>query len=645
MKNYFALAFFCIIQPLIAIAEDSPHSAGVIFGPTFIMNSTSIPIIPGADDCGTFHDGTAISYFGGLFYSYELMPDLLSINAQLFYEYRSADLSATTSGYEVFSSATNSYVPLIRKHSYSGSLEYISMDIGAKYRPLEDIPAYLRFGFEAGNPIISSDYKNIEQIASPQGILFPNETLTNTIASGAITNSTTALAISLGVSYSYILNSGIIVEPSLTFRKAINSILNNSDWNQDIIRLGIALGMNFQKSMPIKRPDTHIVETTIIQPKVEKINLIQSLKTRIILTQETVVTQTYPILPYIFFDSLATTLKPSYIKNKTSNFIESELPKDNLEIYYRMLDIIANRMIINPEINLKIDGTQDGSERVAFPNNSLSISRAKEVSEYLTKNWKIQPERIQIGAINKPTLATSEVYPEGYQENRRVELTSNSSKLFQPVVHTKYSEFKWLSDDLVISSTLASDNLNWIIRFEYDNSFLKEYSGKGKLPTSFKVSELFANTKFGINKSLKMVLTVVDDKSNTETSSKIVPIELEKNKFELGRLNLIVFDFDKSEINDSNTLMIENFASTAINNTSLVNITGSTDKLGEINYNQKLSMQRAENVKALINRINPDIKINEIKGVGASELLYDNATPEGRFYSRTVFIEVRTPIQ
>ena len=55
-------------------------------------------------------------------------------------------------------------------------------------------------------------------------------------------------------------------------------------------------------------------------------------------------------------------------------------------------------------------------------------------------------------------------------------------------------------------------------------------------------------------------------------------------------------------------------------------------------YNQKLSAQRARSTERFIGVSNADVR-----GLGRSVLLYNNALPEGRFYSRTVTVVVTTP--
>jgi len=67
--------------------------------------------------------------------------------------------------------------------------------------------------------------------------------------------------------------------------------------------------------------------------------------------------------------------------------------------------------------------------------------------------------------------------------------------------------------------------------------------------------------------------------------------------------------------------------------------------LGEKLYNQKLSEDRANEVYKYLKKIKPSTNYTEIKGIGFSKLPYDNQLSEGRFYCRTVLIEVTSPIK
>ncbi|MFN4984557.1 MAG: OmpA family protein [Ignavibacteria bacterium] len=68
-----------------------------------------------------------------------------------------------------------------------------------------------------------------------------------------------------------------------------------------------------------------------------------------------------------------------------------------------------------------------------------------------------------------------------------------------------------------------------------------------------------------------------------------------------------------------------------------IKIVGYADKTGNADYNRRLSARRAVAVASAIN-----VPKSMSGGVGFSDLLFDNTTPEGRFFCRTVRIFVKT---
>ena len=144
--------------------------------------------------------------------------------------------------------------------------------------------------------------------------------------------------------------------------------------------------------------------------------------------------------------------------------------------------------------------------------------------------------------------------------------------------------------------------------------------------------------------ALACTLTVNDYDGKVAQSKFQQPARKQMSPFEVSRLSLIVFDFDKADINTQNRRMISSFVARSLQPSSTSSIIGSTDKLGELAHNQQLSEARAIAVRDLILAERPTAQITKVEGVGPSRLLYDNSTPEGRYYCRTVTVEVRTPI-
>lgn len=107
----------------------------------------------------------------------------------------------------------------------------------------------------------------------------------------------------------------------------------------------------------------------------------------------------------------------------------------------------------------------------------------------------------------------------------------------------------------------------------------------------------------------------------------------------IDRYSLILFEFNSTELSEKN-IEIANFIKQNIQPDSRVLITGYTDNIGDADYNRKLSRSRAEKLSDILGTDKAFVR-----GLGESEEIYDQSIPEGRFYSRTVEVEIETPIK
>lgn len=104
---------------------------------------------------------------------------------------------------------------------------------------------------------------------------------------------------------------------------------------------------------------------------------------------------------------------------------------------------------------------------------------------------------------------------------------------------------------------------------------------------------------------------------------------------------MILFDYDKADIKGVNRTIVDEIRG-KIEPNSKVTIIGYADRTGEPTYNRELAARRTAEVQRLL-RVNPENLT--IKNIGSDILLYDNNTPQGRSYCRTVQIIVETPVK
>jgi outer membrane protein OmpA-like peptidoglycan-associated protein len=282
-------------------------------------------------------------------------------------------------------------------------------------------------------------------------------------------------------------------------------------------------------------------------------------------------------------------------------------------------------------------------------NKELSSQRAENIKNYLTDVWGINPDRIKVTARNLPVIPSNNKDVDGQAENRRVEISSSDLDItaplfivdtllkvrpdairYLPKVNSEAGLSKW---DLVSSSggvelkrfsgsNIIDDNTNWNLSNE--GSLKRQLLGS--LKTKFSAIDKQNNVReISLNHPVK-IISVKDKRLNATRDTS------------LNVYNLILFDFNKSNLNQSNK-QITDFITSEITPHTDVTIFGFTDRIGDADYNMKLSTSRAESTgKALGGHP------YKVTGMGESKLIYDNELPEGRFYCRTVIVEAKVPI-
>jgi outer membrane protein OmpA-like peptidoglycan-associated protein len=151
-------------------------------------------------------------------------------------------------------------------------------------------------------------------------------------------------------------------------------------------------------------------------------------------------TKQHQMLPYIFFNENSSVIPGRYRRltaNERINFRLDPLEKAKpVEVYYTLLNIVGKRMETNPAAILFVTGCNSnfGAEQ---GNQRLSEQRAQAVSDYLQDVWKIQAKRIIVQKRDlpeKPSIAAQNLTAEeALAENRRVELSSTTPDILAPV--------------------------------------------------------------------------------------------------------------------------------------------------------------------------------------------------------------------
>ena len=363
-----------------------------------------------------------------------------------------------------------------------------------------------------------------------------------------------------------------------------------------------------------------------------------------------------PLLNYVFFETGKSTVPERYIllknQEEAKQFDESLL-RDTVSKYYNMLNIVGKRLVENPDTGIKLVGciSDFGTEKGRIV---LSRGRIEEIRSYLRNIWGIDPARIQVEERKLPAVPSTNRMEEGRLENQRVEIYSGSPAVLDTIKSTYVEE---ISDAMEIrvqpKVQIGYDLKNWDLEITADGEPLESIKGSGNGIPIYSVKLVnYGLKKIGSYKNIQAKITGMDETGRTfaspEAVSSIKYIKREERVTQkmgfkvVEKYALILFDYDSTEIKERNKMVLDRVIK-RIQELPLAEVTivGHTDILGKADYNKKLSERRA---KAVYDKVMAsDITSRErivYRGDGLANPLYDNTSPEGRSFNRTVTISL-----
>jgi outer membrane protein OmpA-like peptidoglycan-associated protein len=367
--------------------------------------------------------------------------------------------------------------------------------------------------------------------------------------------------------------------------------------------------------------------------------------------EEIETTETFPLLPYVFFNEgeyeLSSTAQHLLNSNESKMFSENKVSSSTLDIYKEMLNIIAFRMQ-SEKGSVLIIGNNNTSGKDTI--EGISEKRANEVANYLHNTWSIPNSRINKVSGNLPKKPSSNTNPLGQAENSRVEIESNSLSLIKPIIkQTIEISANPPSLEINLLETSSDSLASWDVSIEQNGTVFQMYKGTGKIPTQTYLWDIPVNKSIVNEEPIKVKLHAIDTNGNEQTIEKEITLQqltINKKREEfkddkkIDRFSLLLFDHNSAELDKKNVDIINTIKSFISPNSKVI-ITGYADITGEKLYNLELTRKRCLEVQKKLDI--PDSR-TDIIPMGSNILLYDNDSPQGRSYSRTVQIQIETPI-
>ena len=376
--------------------------------------------------------------------------------------------------------------------------------------------------------------------------------------------------------------------------------------------------------------------------------------------EELTIIDSSPLLNYIFFDTGQSSIPEHYHLLKTqaeAEDFDEKMLRDTITKYYDVLNIIGKRLIENPEATVELVGciSDKGEEK---NNLTLSRARAESVRSYLQYIWRIDPGRIAVTARKLPEIPSTGRVEEGVVENQRVEIHSDSPEILDSIKSTYIFEVAD-SNEIVIQPDIKPgyDLKEWKIEIRGDGQVLKSFEGQGNtIPDAsfslveYGLSKIGAFDQLSINASMTDITGQIFETESFKTSVKYIKrVENKTRKQEykvVEKYALILFDFDKSDIRERNKIVLDRVVKRIKElPEARVTIVGQTDIIGAEDYNVALSLRRAQAVyqEAVGSGLSSPERVDS-RGNGPHDPPFDNATPEGRSFNRTVIITLEYEI-
>jgi outer membrane protein OmpA-like peptidoglycan-associated protein len=589
-----------------------------------------------------FHDGDGIGLFAAPLVEYHFPDSVWGIMLQTGYDNRQADWDQVISpcNCPMDLSTDLSYItvePSLRiapfkngLYVYGGPRVAFNLDKSFTYKKgtNPDVPAQI------AGPDVNEDFGNVE----------------NTIVS-----------MQVGAGYDIPLSSNtqktqFVLSPFVSFQPYFgqNSRATES-WNITTVRVGAALKFGQGRKSIVEEAEvvTPVVGFTVNSPE----NI----------PGERLVTETFPLRNYVFFEKQSTEIPGRYVllnKDNVKDFKEDQVevntPKDlsgrskrEMAVYYNVLNILGDRMEKNPSSTITLVGSSEKG-----PEDGKLM--AGSVKKYLVDVFGIDATRIAVEGRNKPKIPSEK--PGGTREldllregDRRVSIESNSPALlmeFQsgPNAPLKPVQIKGIQEAPVESYvTFKAEGAkaaftSWKLELTDENGIVQNFG-----PYTEDEARLPGKTILGTDTEgdykVKMVGTTKDGGIVTEESNINVvlwtPSELEE-----GMRFSILYEFDDSKAIAMYEKYLTEIVAPKIPENGKVIIHGYTDVIGESDNNQKLSLARANDVKKILGKAMSNAKRNdvafEVYGSGEDEASapFGNKLPEERAYNRTVVIDL-----
>lgn len=538
----------------------------------------------------------------------------------------------------------------------STNLNYITVEPSLRFAPFKS--SFYLFG----GPRLAF---NIDKAFTyKQGINpdFPNQIAPADVSGDFSNVEKTIISFQMGAGFDIPLSKAntktqLVLSPFVSFHPYFEQNPRSIEsWNITTARAGLVLKIG--KGHKILPAEEEVIKVIIPEVKFS-VNAPKNIP------GEIVVTETFPLRNYIYFDKNSTEISNRYVllnENEASSFKEDKnemfapnnatvgRSKRAMTVYYNILNILGSRMQQNKNSNITLIGS---SENSAIEGEKM----AESVKMYLVTVFRINSSRIvtkgQANSTNESKNLSKDL--ELFQEeNRRVSIESNSPDLlmeFQRGPNAPLKSVQIVSKEAPMESfvTFNADGADeafstWKLELTDKKGVIQNYG-----PFTDEEVRISGNSILGKNPEGGYKVKMIGTNKTGETVTKESNVHIiawTPSKVQEGMKFSIIYDFDDANAIEMYHKYLSEVVAPKIPANSNVIIKGYTDTIGETDYNEKLSLDRANDVKTILQNSVNKLGTRNVKfdlnayGENVNLAPFSNQTAEERSYNRTVIIDV-----
>lgn len=644
-------------------AQTQNARLGLILHGGLDLHMTGFSRIPEAENCCPEFTGGQGSLFGLSAQYLAPMSASLGIDVRVGYYSSAVDL-VTTESQTLLDRGVR--VPATIQHELNVAHAMLGVDVLGRYTLSKQM--FLLGGLTMGYNL-SGTYSQAERLSTPGNATFENNQRMRNQRNGALESlSSVYLGLTTGLSFDLPMNADntAFISPELLISISPTNLLQETSWLIQRARAGVSISFvppaleddlsdielfDIARNSPL-RSATESASVPVPSVTVAGINEEGATQTTSgVRIEEFASNRIRPLLPYVFFDKGSHTLPVRYRqigKDQIEGYsLDNFYNLDAMVTYYQMLNIVGKRMLETPEATITLTGCRDKSEEGL--SDDLAKRRALVIKSYLVETWGVDASRVAVEDRGLPSVASSSDDLDGAVENMRVEISASDNAILSPV-GSRDTMRVFTPTGMRFSPNVQQGEQvkTWTLFVSQNEQIIKVFHGQATPPAhvDWRLAETSRFIPRGI-RNLEYMLVVQD------SAGKIIPSEagsmqvseiLLSDKARTGgtdknidRYSLILFGFDRADVSVDNQRLVSEIKK-SITPRSTVKVVGYSDRVGDAAYNLSLSEKRAKAVASAL-----ATERTSTQGVGESLPLYDNDTPEGRFYSRTVEVIVETP--